>query len=176
MRVLIVGANDEQVASAIRIAARQGATLRHVPTAAAAFEELCQGRGADLLLVDAGLDIAGLIGALGAERIVVPVVAYGIGTDARTAVAAIKAGAREFLPLPPDAELIAAIFAAVGEEPRELVFEDSAMRELLAMARQIAPSEASVLITGESGTGKEILARYVFRHSRRAERAFVSVN
>src|SRR5690606_22807968 len=175
-RVLIVGANDEQVASAIRIAARQGATLRHVPTAAAAFEELCQGRGADLLLVDAGLDIAGLIGALGAERIVVPVVAYGIGTDARTAVAAIKAGAREFLPLPPDAELIAAIFAAVGEEPRELVFEDSAMRELLAMARQIAPSEASVLITGESGTGKEILARYVFRHSRRAERAFVSVN
>jgi DNA-binding NtrC family response regulator len=176
MRVLIVGANDDQVATAIRIAARQGATLRHVATPEAAFAELCAGRGADLLLVDAALDIGKLIGALGAERIVVPVVAYGVGTDARTAVAAIKAGAREFLPLPPDAELIAAIFAAVTEEPRELVFEDPAMRDLLAMARQIAPSEASVLITGESGTGKEILARYVFRHSRRAERAFVSVN
>jgi DNA-binding NtrC family response regulator len=34
------------------------------------------------------------------------------------------------------------------------------MQDLLAMARQIAPSDASVLITGESGTGKVILARY----------------
>ena len=47
--------------------------------------------------------------------------------------------AREFLPLPPEPELIAAILAAVGDERRELVSEDPAMSELLAMARQIAP-------------------------------------
>ena len=176
MRVLIVGADNEQVARAIHIAVRQGATLRQVPTPDAAIRELCAGRGADLLLVDVALDIARLIGALGVERICLPVVAYGVGTDARTAVAAIRAGAREFLPLPPDPDLIAAILAAVGDERRELVSEDPTMRDLLAMARQIAPSDASVLITGESGTGKEILARYVFRHSRRAERPFVSVN
>ena len=105
-----------------------------------------------------------------------PVVAYGVRTDARAAVAAVRAGAREFLPLPPDPELIAAILAAVGDDRRELVFEDPAMHELLGVARQIAPSEASVLITGESGTGKEMLARYVHRHSRRAERGFVSLN
>ena len=52
MRVLIVGANNEQVASAIGIAVRQGATLRHVATPEAAVQELCAGRGADLLLVD----------------------------------------------------------------------------------------------------------------------------
>ena len=78
----------------------------------------------------------------------------------------------EFLPLPAEPGLIAAILAAVGDEPHELVFEDPAMRDLLAMARQIAPSAASVLITGESGTGKEIVAR-TSTAKRRAERPFV---
>jgi hypothetical protein len=50
-------------------------------------------------------------------------------------VAAIKAGAVGFLPLPSDPELTAAILAEFGDEPRELVFEDGAMRDLLAMAR-----------------------------------------
>jgi hypothetical protein len=74
-RVLIVGANNEQVASAIGMAVQQGATLRHVATPETAVEELCAGRGADLLLVDVALDIARLIGVLGTERICVPVVA-----------------------------------------------------------------------------------------------------
>jgi two-component system, response regulator FlrC len=176
MRVLIVGAHDEHVATAIRIAARRGAMLRQVATPEIAIQELCAGRGADLLLADASLDIAWLIGGLGKERIVLPVVAYGSATDRRAGVAAITAGATEFLPLPSDPELIAAILADIGDERRELVFEDRAMRDLLAMARQIAPSDASVLITGESGTGKEVVARYVHRHSRRTGRPFVSVN
>ena len=176
MRVLIVGAHNDEIAAAIEMALRQGATLRHVMSPAAARDELCAGRGADLVLIDVAADIARLIRALAAERIFVPVVAYGVRTDARAAVAAVRAGAREFLPLPPDPELIAAILAAVGDDRRELVFEDPAMWELLRVARQIAPSEASVLITGESGTGKEMVARYLHRHSRRAERSFVSVN
>jgi two-component system response regulator FlrC len=49
--------------------------------------------------VDVAVDVARLIGVLGTQRIFAPVVAYGVGTDARTAVAAIEAGAREFLPL-----------------------------------------------------------------------------
>ncbi len=176
MRVLIVGGHNDEIATAIGMAVERGATLRHVTSPAAGLEELRAGRGADLILIDVVADIGALIQALTAERIYVPVVAYGVRTDARAAVAAVRAGAREFLPLPPDPELIAAILAAVGDDRRELVFEDQAMHELLGLARQIAPSEASVLITGESGTGKEMLARYVHGHSRRAERAFVSVN
>jgi two-component system response regulator FlrC len=176
MRLLIVGPSQHQIEAAIGLAARRGTTVRHVTAIAAALDELRAGRGADLVLIDVEADVAGLARALATERIFVPVVAYGVGTDARTAVAAIKAGAREFLPLPPDPELIAAILAAVGDDRQELVFEDPAVRQLLGLAGQIAPSDASVLITGESGTGKEVLARHVHRHSRRAERAFVSVN
>jgi two-component system, response regulator FlrC len=176
MRVLIVGGHNHEIATAIAMAVERGATLRHVLSPSIGLDELRAGRGADLILMDVAADIGGLIRALATERIFVPVVAYGVRTDARAAVAAVRAGAREFLPLPPDPELIAAILAAVGDDRRELVFEDPAMHEVLGLARQIAPSEASVLITGESGTGKEMLARYVHRHSRRAEREFVSVN
>jgi DNA-binding NtrC family response regulator len=113
---------------------------------------------------------------LSAERICTPVVACGIGTDTRRAVDAIRAGAKEYLPLPADPELIAAVLAAVADESHQLVHEDEAMGAVLALADQIAGSEASILITGESGTGKEVLARYVHRKSARAEKPFISVN
>ncbi len=50
------------------------------------------------------------------------------------------------------------------------------MAAVVRLAEQVAPSEASVLITGESGTGKEVLARYIHRRSRRAKHDFISVN
>src|SRR3546814_12487262 len=50
------------------------------------------------------------------------------------------------------------------------------MLRTLRLADQVAPSEATILINGESGTGKELMARYVHRKSRRADKAFVSVN
>ncbi len=113
---------------------------------------------------------------LAAERICTPVVACGIGTDARRAVDAIRAGAKEYLPLPPDAELIAAVLAAVADESHQLIYEDEAMDAVIALADQVAGCEASILITGESGTGKEVLARYVHRKSQRADKPFISVN
>src|ERR671911_240642 len=81
-----------------------------------------------------------------------------------------------FLALPAEPALVEAIAAALVGGSCELVSEDMGMRQLLAVARQIAPADVSVLITGESGTGKEVLARYLHRHSRRSEQRLVSVN
>ena len=68
------------------------------------------------------------------------------------------------------------MLAAVADDTRELVYRDEAMAQVVKLAQQIAPSDASVLITGESGTGKEVLARYV--HAARTARAkpFICVN
>jgi DNA-binding NtrC family response regulator len=99
-----------------------------------------------------------------------------VQTDARAAVAAIHAGAKEYIPLPPDPDMIAAVLAAVADDAREMVYRDDAMAHVVQLAQQIAPSDASVLITGESGTGKEVLARYVHARSNRARGPFISVN
>jgi DNA-binding NtrC family response regulator len=176
MRLLIVGRHGRELAEACAIVARQGVELRQAPGLAEALDGLRTGRGADLLLVDVALDVAGLIAALALERIAVPIVAFGIGSDARAAVAAIKAGALEFLPLPPDAAVIAALLASFAGHGRELVHADPRMAEVLDLARQFARAEATVLLTGESGTGKEMMARFLHRHSRRAAGPFVSLN
>jgi len=156
MRLLVVGQLNGQMASAVKMAMSQGAKVSHVETIAAATHALRAGQGADLLLVDYNLDIGALIAANEAERIRAPVVACGVDPDARKAADAIRAGAKEFIPLPPDAEMIAAVLAAVSDDNRPMIAEDVAMRAVIAMAEQVAPSEASILITGESGSGKEI--------------------
>jgi two-component system response regulator FlrC len=64
----------------------------------------------------------------------------------------------------------------VALESDALLFRDPAMQHTVGLAEQVAPSDASVLITGESGTGKEVLARFIHRKSRRAKQGFISVN
>jgi DNA-binding NtrC family response regulator len=153
-----------------------GAKVSHVETIEAATHALRAGQGADLMMVDYELDIAGLIAANEAERIRVPVVACGVAADAAGAAGAIRAGAKEFIPLPPDAQLIAAVLSAVADDNRPMVIRDPSMQAVIAMADQIAPSDASILITGESGVGKEVIARHVHQKSRRAAKPFISVN
>jgi two-component system response regulator FlrC len=176
MRLLIVGALEGQLSQATKLAMAGGAKVSHAPSVEIALASLRAGRGADLLLVDVVMDIAGLIAALEAERIAVPLVACGTETNAAAAVNAIRAGAKEYIPLPPDAELIAAVIAAVAREASDYLFRDPSMLRIVRLADQIAPSEASVLITGESGTGKEVMAKYLHAHSKRAGRAFISIN
>ncbi len=176
MRVLIIGNLAGQLSAATKIAFDKGAKVLHAQDVAIAMELLRTGRGADIVMIDVHEDIGGLVSAMKQERIVAPVVACGVGVTPDKAAAAIRAGAREFIPLPPDPELIAAVLSAVADDDRPLIAQDAVMMELKSLADQIAPSDASVLITGESGVGKEVMARYVHRRSKRADKAFISVN
>src|SRR5882724_4129172 len=176
MRLLVVGKLNGQLSTAVKMAMSAGAKVSHVETIAAATHALRAGQGADLMMVDYELDIASLIAANEAERIRVPVVACGVNAGAAGAAAAIRAGAKEFIPLPPDAQLIAAVLAAVADDNRPMVVRDPSMQAVIAMADQIAPSDASILITGESGVGKEVIARHIHQKSRRAAKPFISVN
>ncbi|MBH73346.1 MAG: sigma-54-dependent Fis family transcriptional regulator [Rhodospirillaceae bacterium] len=176
MRLLIVGTLEGHITTAGKIALSRGAKVAQAGSIDEAMNALRTGQGADLVMIDVKLDIGSMIKRLDTERIAVPVVACGIGTDADAAVAAIEQGAKEYIPLPPDAELIAAVLEAVSEESSEIVFQDPVMDAVIALANKIAPSEASVLITGESGTGKELMANHIHKKSKRSTAQFVAVN
>jgi len=176
MRLLIIGALDGQIGAASQIAMSRGAKVSQVNDIEAALISLRSGKGADMAMIDVNLPIRQLVESLTNERINLPIIACGVNTDATTAANAIRAGAKEFLPLPPDPELIAAVLEAVAEDNTKLIFSDPAMKEVVSLADQIAPSSASVLINGETGTGKEVMASYLHSKSARADKAFVCVN
>jgi DNA-binding NtrC family response regulator len=176
MRLLIVGRLEGYITAAGKIAVARGAKVSHVDEIPAALSALRSGQGADLVMIDVKLPVEKLIASLDSERIVVPVVACGIGTDPEEAVKAIRAGAKEYVPLPPDPELIAAVLEAVAQEANAVIHRDPVMAKVLKLADQIAPSDASILITGESGTGKEVVSRYIHARSKRSSGKFVSLN
>jgi oligopeptidase A len=173
MRMMIIGALTGELSQAARIAMGRGARIEQADTRDAGLATLRRDPRVDLVLCDLSQDVPALIRALVSERIAVPVVACSIDPDPELATAAIRAGAREFLPLPPDAELIAAILDAVAGDDKSVVVRDRVMQATLKRAEQVAAADASVLITGESGTGKEVLARHIHARSRRAKGAFV---
>ena len=176
MRLLIIGALDGQIGAASQIAMSRGAKVSQVNDIEAALTSLRSGNGADMAMIDVNLPIRQLVESLKNERINLPIIACGVNTDASVAANAIRDGAKEFLPLPPDPELIAAVLEAVAEDSSKLIFSDPAMREVVSLADKIAPSSASVLINGETGTGKEVMASYLHSKSTRADKAFVCVN
>jgi len=176
MRLLIIGSLNGQIGAASQIAMSRGAKVSQVDDINMALGSLRSGKGADMAMIDVNLPIRSLVDSLAAERINLPIIACGVNTDATTAANAIRAGAKEFLPLPPDPELIAAVLEAVAQDDTKLVFADPAMKDVVALAKQIAPSSASVLINGETGTGKEVMASYLHTNSNRSDKPFVCVN
>jgi two-component system response regulator HydG len=126
-----------------------------------------------------------------------PVIVVTAATDLRSAVAAMRAGADDYLTKPIDAdELLLALERAIehrdvkvenevlrrhvqdkyGEGVQGLLGTSTAMQKVYRLARQVAASRATVLISGESGTGKGELARAIHALSPRSEKPFVAVH
>jgi two-component system, response regulator FlrC len=174
-RLLIIGGLAGELGQAAKLAQARGARLAQADGITQGLS-LLRHDGADLVFCDIVHDVAWLAQTMIEERIATPIIACGRVHDAEAALRAIRAGAKDFLPLPPDAELIAAMLAAVAGHEDAPIVQDAAMRALMDRAQQVARSEASVLILGESGTGKEVMARSIHSMSRRARGPFVALN
>ncbi|MBT7656347.1 MAG: sigma-54-dependent Fis family transcriptional regulator [Flavobacteriales bacterium] len=112
--------------------------------------------------------------------------------NVETAVEAMKLGAYDFIPKPPDLNrLLTAVRNAlqvktlVGENKElkrkvakkyEMIGESDSLLEIQALIDKVAPTEARVLITGENGTGKELVAHQLHEKSQRSKAPFVEVN
>ena len=176
MNVLIIGSLAGQIGAASQIALRRGAKVAQADDVESGLRALRSGEGADLVMIDVEQNVGTLVESLKSERISVPVVACGTGTDTQAAVGAIKAGAKEYIPLPPSADLVAAVLAAISKDSHAIIHSDPKMVAILKLADQVAPSQADILITGASGTGKELMARYLHEKSPRSDKRFVAVN
>lgn len=177
MRLLIIGEMSSDLIEASKIAMQNGAKVGHADSVESALATLRSGNGADLIMMDVNMPIRQMVESLKSERFNISIVGCGIGeNNQEKAVRAIRHGAAEYIPLPPDAELIAAVLEAVSTENKVLLYKDPNMEDVVSMAKKIAASDASVLITGESGTGKEVVARLIHQHSKRAKQNFISVN
>ncbi|MEL5847825.1 MAG: sigma-54 dependent transcriptional regulator [Candidatus Igneacidithiobacillus chanchocoensis] len=137
----------------------------------------------DLILSDVQmqpLDGYGLLAALRERRQAPPVLMMTAWGTIEEAVRALQGGAIDYLVKPFALErLEEKIQKHLRERSThgaELIAEAPAMRQCLERAHKVAQSDATVLLHGESGVGKEVLARYIHRHSLRAQGPFVAVN
>jgi DNA-binding NtrC family response regulator len=178
--------------------------LRQDGFAAAAFTRAEDALGAlkereiDVVLTDfkmKGMSGIELCGRLREDRPDVPVVVMTAFGSMDTAVAALRAGARDFVTKPIDLEVLSwvlqraleyrelqekvRLLSAQREPPAPfagIVGESPVMVELFSRIRRIADTDLSVLILGESGTGKELVARALHQGSARSGGPFVAVN
>ena len=176
MELLIVGTLEGQIGAASKIAIQQGGHVSIAGNEEAGLDVLRSGKAIELVMIDVKLDVYKFISSLEQERINVLVVACGVANDPSLAVKAIKAGAKEYIPLPPDPEMIGAVLAAATRENHALIYGDKKTEAVLKLAKQVAPSEANILLTGQSGTGKEVFSRFIHDNSKRANKKFVAVN
>ncbi|NWG86537.1 MAG: sigma-54-dependent Fis family transcriptional regulator [Hydrogenophilaceae bacterium] len=128
-----------------------------------------------------GMDGHGLLKSIKAASPGLPVILMTAYGQIEKAVEAMRDGAADYLPKPFEPDRLLAVVArhlrpAQDSAGEILIAEDPASRAVLDLARRVAATEATVLLTGESGVGKEVYARFLHRHSNRAKAPFVAVN
>jgi two-component system, NtrC family, response regulator AtoC len=161
------------------------------PSGLAAFDA----RGADVVLTDLAMpemDGMQVLARMRASDPSVPVLMLTAHGSERVAVAAMKAGAFDYIPKPfdPD-ELVLEVRRAVDWRDlrlqnarlrteaslgRAIVAESPAMKRVMDIVARVAPKDVTVLLTGESGAGKDIIATALHAHSRRADKPLIRFN
>ena len=120
-----------------------------------------------------------LLTAIKQRRADLPVVLMTAYGTVAQAVSAMREGATDYIVKPFDAQALidmARRQLAARVMPNELVAADAESKRIVLLARKIAQTDATVLITGESGTGKEVYARFIRDQSLRADKPFVAIN
>ncbi|MBO9713497.1 sigma-54 dependent transcriptional regulator [Sphingomonas sp.] len=167
IRMLLVGGPGSAFREAAELARDAGAEAAMANDIEEAMS-LLRERGGDLAMIDVECDVPAFMASLNAERFTLPVLACGVGATAEQAVGAIRAGARDYVPLPPERELIAAAIASViAHRAPARIGDAPSFARAISLAEAVAPSGAPVLISGEPGCGKESVARRIHDASRR---------
>jgi len=126
-----------------------------------------------------GMDGQGLLGYIVKNAPGTPVVLMTAYGDVQGAVHAMRNGAVDYLLKPFSSKALLKLverYALGAMSDDEAIAVDPASVELLKLAKRVALTDATVLITGESGTGKEVLARYIHQHSACSQGPFVAIN
>ena len=194
--VLVVDDEASNLASLERIFRREGMRVFTANGAREALERVRNQR-VEVVLTDlmmpgvSGLELLKALKQLSPDIEVVMMTAYG---TVETAVKAMREGAYDFVEKPlKRMTIVKSVRKAVEKHSlvaenrslrqeiknltrRTIVGSSPALRRVLDVANQAAPSSATVLVLGESGTGKELLARHIHERSARATQPFVAVN
>lgn len=128
-----------------------------------------------------GIDGHQLLASIRLRDPALPVLLMTAFGSIERAVEAMRGGAADYLvkPFEPRVllDLVARLCPASGQAPADQpVAVAPVSRQLLTLARRVAASDSTVLVSGESGTGKEVLARFIHDQSTRASGPFVAVN
>ncbi len=193
--VLVVDPEPAQRSALCELLTSQGQSVDTAPDEMSAAK-MISSKSYKLVLADTALpNRSGLSllreAARGKE--LTPVVLISDRGEVKEAVEAIRLGAMDYLIRPISSEIIQQILSKLAEMnrtasraragfktpakvSRNIVTASQEMKRLMQVAKAVAPSTATVLISGQSGTGKELFARYIHAHSDRADGAFVAVN
>ncbi|GKT11133.1 MAG: two-component system, response regulator FlrC [Thiomicrorhabdus sp.] len=127
-----------------------------------------------------GMDGYTLMTRIRAIKPYLPIVLMTAYGTIEQAVNAMKAGAVDYIVKPFEAGVLVEkakiYFNRDASREDDFVVVDSVTQQLKTMAKKVAESEASIMISGESGTGKEVLARYIHSQSKRSNQPFVAIN